>query len=355
MSDSARPGQAGKPAMRAVPTHAHVHGERHAGTGANAHDAAADRDADDATGFNAERMLKKLEWTVLRRLDGLLQGNYRTLFRGFGMDLADLREYQPQDDVRYIDWNVTARMHVPFVREFQEDREITAWFLLDLSGSVDFGSRRMRKRTLAAEFTGLMARLLTRHGNRIGAILFCEGRHLVVPPRASRRHVLHVLDRLLAFRSPGKGNETDLAELLKLAQSTVKRRSVLFVVSDFISRPGWGRGLSLLARRHEVVAVRLYDPLEMELPDLGLIVLQDAETGEQMVVDTHDRKFRERFAAAAEKREADLRAGLAEAAVDCLELCTDDNLDEAVLHFTRLRKRRSQLASGGLPRHVLEA
>ena len=306
-----------------------------------------------ALAVEPERMLKKLEWTVLRRLDGQLHGDYRTLFRGFGLDLADLREYQPDDDVRYIDWNVTARLQIPHIREFQEDREITAWFLLDLSGSVDFGSRRMKKRLLAAEFVGLMARLLTRHGNRIGAILHAGERHLTLPPRSNRRHVLHVLHHLLRFPVPPQGHETDLAELLAIAQPTVKRRSVVFVVSDFISQPGWGKGLALLARRHEVVAVRLFDPLELDLPDFGLVVMQDAETGEQMLVDTADKGFRKRFAAAAAAREEALRAALGEAGVDCLELGTDDPLDEALLHFTRLRKRRSQLASGGLPRSVL--
>src|SRR5476649_2459196 len=124
---------------------------------------------------NVERLLRRLEWTVLRRLEGVLQGDYRTLFRGFGMDFADLHEYQAEDDVRYIDWNVTARMQVPYVREFQEDREVAAWFLLDLSGSVDFGSQNVRKRVLSSELVGVLARLLTRYGNRVGAVLFSDG------------------------------------------------------------------------------------------------------------------------------------------------------------------------------------
>lgn len=296
-----------------------------------------------------ERMLRRLEWTVIRRLDGLLQGDYRTLFRGFGLDLADLREYQPRDDVRYIDWNVTARMQVPHVREFQEDREVAAWFLLDLSGSVDFGSGEVRKRQLSAEFVTVLARLLSRHGNRVGALLYSGGRDAadaMVPARAGRRHVLHLLDRMLRVRGAAAGRETDLAALLAHAQGAIKRRSVVFVVSDFISRPGWNRALALLARRHEVIAVRLYDPLEVALPDIGLVVMEDAETGDQLFVDTNDGGFRRRFAENAARREAELREALAEAGVDCLELATDDRLDEALLNFTRLRKRRSQLAAG---------
>jgi len=306
-----------------------------------------------------ERLLRRLEWTVLRRLDGLLQGDYRTLFRGFGLDLADLREYQLHDDVRYIDWNVTARVVTPHVREFQEDREVAAWFLVDLSASVDFGSRGVRKRALSADLIAVLARLFTRYGNRVGAVLHAEGASEVIPARNGRRHVLHLLQRMAAMgahedrdrakRRPGVGKITDLAELLARAQPAIKRRSVVFVVSDFISTPGWGRRLAQLARRHEVIAVRLTDPMELELPDIGLVVMQDAETGEQLTVDTHDRAFRRRFAEAATRRENELRESLAEAGVDCLELATDEPLDVALLRFTQLRKRRSQLSAGGVP------
>ena len=298
-----------------------------------------------------EAVLRRLEWTVIRRLDGLLQGDYRTLFRAFGLDLADLREYQLHDDVRHIDWNVTARLQVPYVREYHADREVTAWFLLDLSGSVDFGSKTVRKRALAADLTAVLGRLLTRHGNRVGAVLYSDKVDAVIPARGGRRHVLHLLDRMMRTGGRASTRETNLAELLEKAQQVIKRRSLVFVVSDFISTPGWTRGLALLTRRHEAVAVRLYDPLEMELPDLGLIVMQDAETGEQLTVDTHDRGFRRRFAEAATRREAALRASLAEAGIDCLELATDDDVVDALVRFTVLRKRRSQLAAGGTSRH----
>src|SRR3954471_19258870 len=140
-----------------------------------------------------EKLLKNLEWTVIRRLDGLLHGDYRTLFRGFGLDLADLREYQYHDDVRHIDWNVTARLQTPYVREFNEDREVTAWFLLDLSPSVDFGSEAVKKRGVALDFVTVLARLLTRHGNRVGALFYGDTLDAMVPPRSGRAHVLHIL------------------------------------------------------------------------------------------------------------------------------------------------------------------
>jgi len=302
---------------------------------------------------NPEHLLRRLEWTVIRRLDGLLHGDYRTLFRGFGLDLADLREYQYHDDVRYIDWNVTARLQTPYVREYNEDREVTAWFLLDLSPSVDFGSEEVKKRSVSTEFVTVLARLLTRHGNRVGALFYGSDVDTVIPARSGRRHVLHILHRLLNRPPPSRSAATNLKDLLQTAFQVMRRRSVVFVVSDFISAPGWGAPLAHLAQRHEIVAVRVYDPLERELPDLGLLVIQDSETGEQLFVDTHDRGFRKRFAAAAERREHEVRAAFREAGVDALELATTDDLVDAILRFADLRKRRSQLAGGGaLPAHL---
>jgi len=298
----------------------------------------------------AESVLSRIEWTVLRRLDGSLMGDYRTLFRGFGIDLADLREYQVNDDARTIDWNATARLQVPHVRQFNEDREVTAWFLVDLSGSVNFGSGAITKRAMAADFVALVARLLTRHGNRAGAVLYTDRVDLVIPARGGRLHVLHLIDRIQktgASRTLGKS--TRLSELLERALQAIKRRSVVFILSDFISEPGWARPLSLLGHRHEVLAVRLYDALERELPDAGLVVMEDAETGQQLFVDTHDAAFRRRFVALAAEREAALRAALSGAGADCIELATEDDLADTLLRFARLRKRRAQLASGGVP------
>ncbi|SAI04756.1 Uncharacterized conserved protein (some members contain a von Willebrand factor type A (vWA) domain) [Bordetella ansorpii] len=319
--------------------------------------------AGSASAADADALLQRLEWTVVRRLDGLLQGDYRTLLRGFGLDVADLREYRPGDDVRHIDWNATARLPSPHVREFQEDREVAAWFLLDLSGSVDFGSGAVRKRAMLDDFTAVMARLLVKHGNRIGAVLYGGAGQppSVVPARAGRRHLLHLLSRMRATRAAASKDKreahaeggTRLADLLAHAQAAATRRGVVFVVSDFISEPGWEAPLGMLSRRHEVVAVRLVDPLELSLPDLGLVVLQDAESGEQMFVDTHDAGFRRRFEAAAESREAGLRQAFARAGVDCLVLPTDARLDLALLRFARERsraRRRGAAAPGaGVP------
>ena len=303
----------------------------------------------------AERVLQRIEWTVLRRLDGLLHGNYRTLFRGFGIDLADLREYQVTDDARTIDWNATARLQVPQVRQFNEDRDVTAWFLVDLSGSVNFGGGPITKRAMALEFVALIARLLTRHGNRVGAVLYTDRVEVVLPARGGRQHVLHLVDQLMKTgNAPRLGKGTRLEELLRRALQAIKRRSVVFVLSDFISDPGWTRTLFLLGQRHDVVAVRLYDALEMELPDLGQVVVEDAETGQQLFLDTHDAAFRRRFAHVAAERESALRAALSDAGADCLELSTEDDLVDTLMRFTRLRKRRAQLASGGVPPALIQ-
>ena len=300
-----------------------------------------------STTGQTDALLKRLEWTVLRRLDGVLQGDYRTLWRGAGLDLADLREYQHHDDVRHIDWNVTARLQTPYVRQFTEDREVAAWFLIDLSGSVDFGSDQQTKANVARDFVAVLARLLTRHGNRIGALLYGNSVDTVVPARGGRTQVLHLLQRMAQRSERSSQGQTQLRDLLLAGQRIVKRRSTIFVVSDFISAPGWETTLAHLSQRHEVTAVRLYDPLEMDLPDLGLINMRDAETGEQLVVDTHDPGFRARFAALAEQREAHLRGALTHAGVDTLELATDDDLLDAILRFADLRRQRSRLSAGG--------
>jgi uncharacterized protein (DUF58 family) len=302
---------------------------------------------------NPEQILRRLEWTVIRRLDGLLHGDYRTLFRGHGLDLADLREYQYHDDVRYIDWNVTARLGTPYVREYNEDRDLTAWFLLDLSPSTDFGSHDVQKRSVSIEFVTVLAQLLARHGNRVGALFYGDHVDTVLPARGGRRHVLQLVHQMLTRPERQGAKATHLKDLLDTAAPLMRRRSLVFVVSDFISAPGWTESLARVALRHEVIAVRLFDPLEMKLPDLGLLVMQDAETGEQLFVDTHDAAFRKRFARAAERREKALRAAFRSAGVDALELSTEDELIDAILRFADLRKRRSQLSGGGsLPSHL---
>lgn len=303
--------------------------------------------------IDPDSILQRLEWTVIRRLDGLMHGNYRTLFRGFGLDLADMREYQFHDDVRHIDWNLTARLQVPHVRQYNEEREMTAWFLLDISPSVDFGSRDVQKSSVLLEFVAVLARLLSRHGNRVGVMLYSDQIDLVIPPRSGRNQVLHILSSLQSQPKRTQSAPTDLKDFLQAAIHVIRRRSFVFVISDFISKPGWSKPLMNLARRNEVLAVRLFDPLELELPNLGLFVMQDSETGEQLFVDSHDRGFRKRFAEITQRREMELRSAFQQAGVDTLELSTDDDLIETIIRFADLRKQRAKLATGGsFPAHM---
>jgi uncharacterized protein (DUF58 family) len=288
-----------------------------------------------------ERRLARLEWTVLRRLDGLLQGDYRTIFRGHGLDLADIREYAFGDDVRHIDWNVTARLDAPYVREFLEDREITAQFLLDLSPSVDFGTADRRKRDLLMDFTGVLARLLTRHGNRVGATMYGARVERSVPARGGRIQVLRLLNELEKRPRLERAPLTSLSELIDAGLRALKRRSLVFVISDFFSAAGWEERLVMLSRRHETLAVRLLDPRENELPDVGPLILTDSETGEQLWVDTHDHAFRGRLGDAARKREERLAAAFARAGVDVLTLRTDEDLVRSIVRFAYARKQRA--------------
>ncbi len=328
------------------------------GTGSSAQEAAA---LMSALPGRAEAVLKRLEWTTLKRLDGWLQGDFRTLMRGHGIDLADLREYQTHDDVRHIDWNVTARMGVPHVRVYTEDRDLTAWFALDLTGSLAFGSSGTSKHDMLRDFVAVLARVLTRHGNRVGAIIY-RGPHLpmqVLPPHSGRLQVLQLLHAVMqppapAPRQAGKAKNkadpdspTDLALLLHRVQAQSKRRCAMFVLSDFISAPGWGLPLGQMALRHDVLAVRLSDPLEHTLPDIGIVPMTDAETGDELLVDTSSRRFRQRFEALATQREAAITTQLSDAGVDTLELSTSDDLAAAVVRLMDMRKRRPTRA--GLP------
>jgi uncharacterized protein (DUF58 family) len=285
----------------------------------------------------SENLLRRLQLPVARRLEGLLQGEYRSPARGDGLDLADLREYQFHDDVRRIDWNATARLGVPYVRDYLEDREISVWFLLDMSPSMRFEGVSVSKHTVLVDFTTLMCRLLLGRGNRAGAMIFSGKIDRMIPASGGRRQLLHILNEVSGHRpSPGS---TDLKQVLKEAAGAIRRRSLIFVVSDFISTPGWEESLTPLSMRHDVVAVRLTDPLEARMPDLGFLTFQDAETGEQLFVDTHARSFRSRFAAAADARERALRSAFERAGVDVLELATEDDVTDALIRFSDMRKQ----------------
>ena len=310
--------------------------------------------------LDAEALLKRIDWTIVRRLDGILQGDYRSMFTGQGYDLAEVREYQAEDDPRYMDWNVTARMDHPYVRQYIEEREVTAWLLLDMSPSVDFGTANARKRDIVVDFAGVMARLLTRHGNRVGAMIFSRTVEDVMPPRSGQKQILQLVHQLIRPERIARANEarerhakkkrneaetdavTDLKGILDRAGETLKRRSLVFIVSDFISPDGWDAPLARLAQKHEVIAVWLNDPREEELPPIGPLVLEDSETGEQVYVDTRDKGFQERFTQLVAERRAKLERTFGRFGVDVIRLTTDADLVQTLVQFAHLRREQGK-------------
>ncbi len=290
-----------------------------------------------------ERVLRRLEWQVIRRLDGEMQGDYRTMFHGPGVDFADLREYEPGDDVRHIDWNVTARMDTPFIRQYLADRELTAWLLLDRSASMAFGPVDRPKELVLTELASTIARLFTRNGNRVGAILYNNSVERTIPPRGGRMQVLHLTHELMKpspSGSAGAGTATNLTGLVRFAMNTIKRRSLVVLVSDFISVPGWERSLALLSQRHELVAIRLVDPRETELPDVGLIAVEDAETGEVVYVDTGDPEFRKRYADVSATRQTELDLAAKRAGIQMDTVSTEEDLASALVRIVKRRQRQ---------------
>jgi uncharacterized protein (DUF58 family) len=291
-----------------------------------------------------DRLLRRLEWRLGRRLGGRLQGAYRTVWHGAGIDFTDLRAYVPEDDVRHIDWNVTARLDEPFVRQYSEDRELTAWLVVDRSASMRFGRSTdgLGKQSVATELAVSLSRLVAQGGNRVGAILYDNAAQRVIPPRTGRDQILRIAYELMRPPvSAGPGPTTDLAAMLRLAASTTRRRrSLVFVMSDFIGDPGWDRPLAMLTHRHEVVVIRVVDPAELELPDIGLILVEDAETGEQLLVDTSDPLLRSRLAARVDAREGELAEGMRRAGVDAHRITTDQDMLAALVGMVRTSGRR---------------
>lgn len=293
-----------------------------------------------------EKVLRRLEFKVIRRLDGFLFGDYRGIFYGPSLDLAEVREYQPGDEVKRIDWNVTARMNRLFIRQYLEERELTAWLLVDLSPSMAFGTRRHLKREIAAEFAAVAAYIITRHGDKVGCLAF-PGRTLpVVPPRAGRVQALRVL-QVLTRAGLGEGGLTDLAAALRHAGRMLRRRRLIFLISDFLAPVGWDAPLRDLAQRHDVIAVWIRDPAEEELPDVGVIPIRDPETGQQAWVDSSDRRVRAAYREMVQARQGEVREILRRARVDALELSTAASMVEPLVRFITLRRQRGRWHSPG--------
>jgi uncharacterized protein (DUF58 family) len=305
-----------------------------------------------------ERLLARLEWRVIRRLDGRLAGgDYRTAHRGTGTDLVGLREYTEGDDARHIDWNVTARLNEPQLRVFTEDRELTVWLVLDRSASMTAGPPGRGKDDVLGELALVLARLFGRGGNRVGALLYDTGTVHTVPPGTGRRHTLRIGAELARTADVGRphagqygagryragqyGGTTDLAAMLDTVAKLARRRALIVVISDFIGDGDWGRSLLRLVPRHEVIALRVIDAADDELPNVGLVVVEDAETGEQLVIDSGDPLLRARLRAGVEERDARLAAGMRRAGVPIHRIGTDADLATALIEVAGTKRRRA--------------
>ena len=308
------------------------------------------------------QLLRQLQWTVLRPLAVALGGEERALLRTTGLELSELREYQPGDDVRHIDWNVSARADRPFVRLSQAERALDVWLLLDTSASLDWGTARCLKRDHARTFALAAAYLLARRGNRVGALLFGAQPGQAMAPAAGRTHLLRLLAWIQApppSPSPQAGRgATDLAAALQRARLCIPRRSLVLVVSDFLAADGWQEELRRLTARHEVVAIRVGDPREAQLPDIGIMTFEDPETGSQLTLDTSDRRLRERFHRAAKEQAARIAAALTACGVGQLVLNTDEEVVPALVAFLRARRAHAGLPgrpTAGVPRRLSPA
>ncbi|GAC1515156.1 MAG: DUF58 domain-containing protein [Gemmatimonadaceae bacterium] len=285
------------------------------------------------------RQVKLIELRTRGLVNSLFTGEYRSVFKGQGMEFSEVREYQPGDEVRSIDWNVTARMRRPFVKRYIEERELTVMLAVDLSGSERFGTCRRFKSELATELAAVLAMSAVRNNDRVGAVLFTDRVEHVVPPRKGRRHVLRLIRDVLAFEPTGRG--TNLSGALEYLAKMLRSHSILFIVSDWMA-PTVERALKILARQHDVVAVTIEDPSERVLPDVGLARLIDPETGAVLNVDTSSAAVRDQFARhVAEESEARQRL-LRRLAIDEVPVRTDGDLVDPLLKFFRARATRTR-------------
>jgi len=283
------------------------------------------------------RQVRRIEITTRGLVNDVFSGEYHSAFKGRGMSFAETREYQYGDDVRSIDWNVTARSGKPHIKVFEEERELTAMLVVDVSPSTAFGTTHREKAALAAELCGVLAFSAVKNNDKTGLILFSDRIERFVPPRTGRKHAMRILRELLYHPSAGEG--TDIGGALEYLAKVIRRRAVVFLVSDF-QGSGFERPLAIAARRHDLVAVRTSDPKEHSLPPMGLVEFEDPETGEKIVVNTSSARFRERFEELARDGRKSTEDGLRRSGVDLVDLGTGEPYDQALRRFFRERERR---------------
>ncbi len=285
------------------------------------------------------RQIRRLQLKARRAVEDLLGGEYHSVFKGTGIAFEEVREYQPGDDIRAIDWNVTARIGHPFVKRFIEERELTVLLAVDCSGSQQFGTRIQQKREVAAELAAVLAFSAISNNDRVGLLQFTDRVERFVPPRKGVRHVLRLIRDVLFFQPQHRG--TSLREGLDYLNRVLHRRTIVFLFSDFLDRD-YENAFKRTGRRHDLIAVRVADAREEELPSVGLVELEDAETGEHRLLDTGSRRVREAYAAQGQQRREALRQLANTAAVDLIEVSTDGSHLDALIRFFQMRERRSR-------------
>ncbi len=283
------------------------------------------------------RQVKLIELRTRGLVNTLFSGEYQSVFKGQGMEFAEVREYVPGDEYRTIDWNVSARMGHPYVKKYTEERELTVLFAVDMSGSEQFGTRGRFKAEIAAEVAAVIAMAAIKNNDRVGLLLFTDRIEEFVPPKKGRRHALRLIRDLLAFRPRGRG--TDLAVALDYLGRIVRHRAIVFLISDFLDS-GFERSLKVLSRRHDLVAVTVADPRERSIPDVGYLELIDAESDRRIVLDSSNRFVREHFEHLASEDDVRLRRLLQRLAVDQIEIHTDHSYVPALIDFFRARERK---------------
>lgn len=285
------------------------------------------------------RKIRQIEIRTRHLVNDSFAGEYHSVFKGRGMEFDEVRPYAPGDEIRDIDWNVTARLGDPYIKRYIEERELTVMLVVDASGSGDFGSVGRFKRELAAELTAVLAFAATTNNDKVGLLIFTDQIELFIPPRKGRKHVLRIIRELLAFRPQGNGTDIKLA--LDTINRVLKRRGIVFLISDFLADPeSYRRSLAVSNRRHDVIAIELHDPLEAEIPDVGLIALEDAETGEMAWIDSGHHEWRERFRSQVRRFVEARRDLFNQVSVDRIHVTTAEDYVSALTGFFDKRARR---------------
>lgn len=287
------------------------------------------------------KKIRRLELRTKRLVDSMFAGSYHSVFKGRGMNFEEVREYNPGDEIRAIDWNVTARMNAPFVKKFTEERELTVMLVVDVSASGDFGSVNLSKRELAAEIASILAFSAIRNNDKVGLLLFTDEVELFIHPKKGRLHILRLIREMLFFKPQHRG--TNLAAALEYLNKVVTRRAVVFLISDFLAE-GYSRPLAVTSRRHDLIAIPVVDPGEEDLPDVGIVTLEDPETGEQIDVNTSSRALRGAYLALEERRKRAIDQEFNKLGVDMIPLRTNEDYLPVLRAFFDRREKR-QLAT----------